>query len=189
MDGLGRQNGGHSGPLAQLPPGVGTLGCHLPRTWWQRGAVQGYEPQSLPLDIVPCAAGGAVLLGEMLLNEARDGPVPTTLQVSSRALCGMRALLEKGSRELGREAQHARARGCRSTRRSGPHSGEAAPARNGTLARPPARAQSLNMLVQTHGKERTASEYKALLESRGFVGVVPKVTGVYLDAVLAFKPS
>lgn len=48
--------------------------------------------------------------------------------------------------------------------------------------------QSLNMLVATHGRERTASEYKALLESVGFSGFEAKVTGCPLDAILARKP-
>ena len=34
--------------------------------------------------------------------------------------------------------------------------------------------QSLNMLVQTHGKERTATEYKQLLEEQGFVDIQAK---------------
>ena len=34
--------------------------------------------------------------------------------------------------------------------------------------------QSLNMLVQTHGKERTMTEYKELLEQQGFVDIQAK---------------
>lgn len=34
--------------------------------------------------------------------------------------------------------------------------------------------QSLNMLVQTHGKERTVTEYKELLEKQGFVDIQAK---------------
>jgi len=34
--------------------------------------------------------------------------------------------------------------------------------------------QSLNMLVQTHGKERTATEYKELLQKQGFVDIQAK---------------
>lgn len=47
--------------------------------------------------------------------------------------------------------------------------------------------QSLNMLVQTEGKERSASEYISLLQPLGFSNIQPKVTGTYLDAILAFK--
>lgn len=49
--------------------------------------------------------------------------------------------------------------------------------------------QSLNMLVQTHGKERTAREFEALLTAAGFVDVQTKRTGVYLDAITAVKPD
>ena len=34
--------------------------------------------------------------------------------------------------------------------------------------------QSLNMLVQTHGKERTMTEYKEILEQQGFVDIQAK---------------
>ncbi|MGJ5815759.1 methyltransferase [Paludibaculum fermentans] len=47
--------------------------------------------------------------------------------------------------------------------------------------------QSLNMLICTEGRERTATEYKALLESCGFTRVEARRTGTPLDAVLAFK--
>jgi acetylserotonin N-methyltransferase len=47
--------------------------------------------------------------------------------------------------------------------------------------------QSLNMLVCTEGKERTVSEYRALLEDAGFVDVQGLRTGAPLDAVLARK--
>lgn len=47
--------------------------------------------------------------------------------------------------------------------------------------------QSLNMLVCTEGRERTASEYKVLLETNGFTRVEARRTGTQLDAVLAFK--
>jgi hypothetical protein len=52
---------------------------------------------------------------------------------------------------------------------------------------PDAALQSLNMLAQTHGRERRLSEYAALLEGAGFVGVEGRRTGAYLDAVLAVK--
>ncbi len=48
--------------------------------------------------------------------------------------------------------------------------------------------QSLNMLVATHGRERTASEYAALLAAAGFERVTARVTGAPLDAILAHKP-
>lgn len=47
--------------------------------------------------------------------------------------------------------------------------------------------QSLNMLVCTEGRERTLTEYSALLEAAGFAEVRAKVTGGPLDAVLARK--
>ncbi len=48
--------------------------------------------------------------------------------------------------------------------------------------------QSLNMLVCTEGRERTLSEYAALLGEAGFVEIQGRVTGTSLDAVLAIKP-
>lgn len=51
----------------------------------------------------------------------------------------------------------------------------------------PALMQSLNMLVCTEGRERTLSEYRALLEAAGFQDVEGRVTGAPLDAVLALK--
>lgn len=50
-----------------------------------------------------------------------------------------------------------------------------------------AHLQSLNMLVCTEGKERTASEYASLLRAAGFAEVEARRTGGYLDAVLARK--
>jgi acetylserotonin N-methyltransferase len=47
--------------------------------------------------------------------------------------------------------------------------------------------QSLNMLVCTEGKERTAGEYRELLERAGFGGVEAKRTGGALDAVMGWK--
>lgn len=48
--------------------------------------------------------------------------------------------------------------------------------------------QSLNMLVQTRGRERSLGEYTALLREAGFAGQVRGVrTGCPLDAVLACK--
>ncbi|HEX3738114.1 MAG TPA: class I SAM-dependent methyltransferase [Terriglobales bacterium] len=52
----------------------------------------------------------------------------------------------------------------------------------------PALLQSLNMLVCTEGRERTLSEYRQLLEAAGFEQVQGRVTGAYLDAVIARKP-
>jgi acetylserotonin N-methyltransferase len=50
-----------------------------------------------------------------------------------------------------------------------------------------AQMQSLNMLVCTEGRERTLSEYDALLRDAGFTNVEGKRTGTPLDAVLAVK--
>lgn len=47
--------------------------------------------------------------------------------------------------------------------------------------------QSLNMLVCVEGKERTLSEYTALLHEAGFGEVRGKTTGAPLDAILAMK--
>lgn len=47
--------------------------------------------------------------------------------------------------------------------------------------------QSLSMLVCTEGKERTLSEYTALLKGAGFAEVQGHKTGAPLDAVLAVK--
>ncbi len=52
----------------------------------------------------------------------------------------------------------------------------------------PALMQSLNMLVCTEGRERTLSEYRALLKAAGFRDVEGRLTGAPLDAVLALKP-
>ena len=51
----------------------------------------------------------------------------------------------------------------------------------------PALLQSLNMLVCTEGKERTISEYTALLREAGFAEVQSRKTGAPLDAILAIK--
>jgi acetylserotonin O-methyltransferase len=50
-----------------------------------------------------------------------------------------------------------------------------------------AHMQSLNMLVNAEGRERSAAEYEALLRATGFPSVESRVTGAYLDAVLAIK--
>jgi acetylserotonin N-methyltransferase len=47
--------------------------------------------------------------------------------------------------------------------------------------------QSLNMLVCTEGKERSAAEYRALLLEAGFSEVQARETGSVVDAVLAVK--
>ncbi|XP_064502245.1 probable bifunctional dTTP/UTP pyrophosphatase/methyltransferase protein isoform X3 [Pseudopipra pipra] len=47
--------------------------------------------------------------------------------------------------------------------------------------------QSLNMLVQTEGKERSGSEYQALLEQHGFTNVKIRITGNLLDVILCVK--
>ncbi|HVP00687.1 MAG TPA: methyltransferase [Bryobacteraceae bacterium] len=56
--------------------------------------------------------------------------------------------------------------------------------RSGKLA---THLQSLNMLVCTEGRERTQSEYSALLRAAGFENITGKVTGAPLDAILAIK--
>ncbi len=56
--------------------------------------------------------------------------------------------------------------------------------RSGKLA---THLQSLNMLVCTEGRERTLSEYSALLRAAGFENITGKVTGAPLDAILAIK--
>jgi acetylserotonin N-methyltransferase len=50
-----------------------------------------------------------------------------------------------------------------------------------------AHMQSLNMLIGTEGRERSAAEYEALLRAAGFSKVESRVTGSYLDAMLASK--
>jgi acetylserotonin N-methyltransferase len=50
-----------------------------------------------------------------------------------------------------------------------------------------AHMQSLNMLTCTEGKERTLSEYEALLTRVGFVNVVGRCTSSPLDAVMGLK--
>jgi acetylserotonin N-methyltransferase len=50
-----------------------------------------------------------------------------------------------------------------------------------------AQMQSLNMLVCTEGRERTLSEYSALVRGAGFREITGKVTGAPLDAMLALK--
>jgi hypothetical protein len=49
--------------------------------------------------------------------------------------------------------------------------------------------QSLNMLTQTHGRERKLSEYSHLLETAGFRRIEGRKTGSYLDAVIAYKDA
>lgn len=51
----------------------------------------------------------------------------------------------------------------------------------------PALTQSLNMLVCVEGKERTLSEYEALLREAGFIEIHAQKTGAPLDAILAIK--
>ncbi|MBZ5618964.1 MAG: homocysteine methyltransferase [Acidobacteriia bacterium] len=50
-----------------------------------------------------------------------------------------------------------------------------------------ANMQSLNMLIATEGKERSASDYSRLLHDAGFGQVEARRTGARLDAVLAVK--
>ncbi|MGE5325691.1 MAG: methyltransferase, partial [Deltaproteobacteria bacterium] len=51
----------------------------------------------------------------------------------------------------------------------------------------PALMQSLNMLICTEGKERTLSEFTALLREAGFSEVEGRRTGAPLDAILATR--
>jgi acetylserotonin N-methyltransferase len=51
----------------------------------------------------------------------------------------------------------------------------------------PALMQSLSMLVCTEGKERTLTEYIALLRQSRFAQVEGKVTNAPLDATLALE--
>jgi len=51
----------------------------------------------------------------------------------------------------------------------------------------PANMQSLNMLICTEGRERSAAEYEALLRTAGFSQVFAKRTGTPRDAILALK--
>jgi len=53
----------------------------------------------------------------------------------------------------------------------------------------PVHMQSLNMLICTEGRERTLTEYRALLREAGFASVEGRRTGVLVDAVLATKAS
>lgn len=46
---------------------------------------------------------------------------------------------------------------------------------------------SMNMLVQTEGKERTPKEYSQLLTAAGFKGTEIKKTGKLYDAILGRK--
>ena len=47
--------------------------------------------------------------------------------------------------------------------------------------------QSLNMLIVTEGRERTAEEYAELAKAAGFSSVESRRTGTPLDATLAIK--
>ncbi|CAG09236.1 unnamed protein product, partial [Tetraodon nigroviridis] len=50
-----------------------------------------------------------------------------------------------------------------------------------------AQLYSLNMLVQTEGRERSAAQYAALLTAAGFTSIQHRFTGKIYDAVLARK--
>lgn len=50
-----------------------------------------------------------------------------------------------------------------------------------------AQLYSLNMLVQTEGRERSAGQYAALLAAAGFTNIQYRFTGKIYDAVLAQK--
>jgi acetylserotonin O-methyltransferase len=47
--------------------------------------------------------------------------------------------------------------------------------------------QSLNMLIVTEGRERSAAEYEQLLRAAGFTQVETRQTGTPVDAILAIK--
>jgi len=51
-----------------------------------------------------------------------------------------------------------------------------------------AQLQDINMLIVTEGRERSLSEYEALLTKAGFVDVVGYRTSAPLDVILAIKP-
>lgn len=48
---------------------------------------------------------------------------------------------------------------------------------------------SLNMLVQTEGRERTAAQYAALLTAAGFSNIQHRLTGKIYDAILGHKEA
>ncbi len=48
---------------------------------------------------------------------------------------------------------------------------------------------SLNMLVQTEGRERTAAQYGALLAAAGFTNIRHRLTGKIYDTVLGLKET
>lgn len=50
-----------------------------------------------------------------------------------------------------------------------------------------AQMQSLNMLICTEGRERSESDYRALLEAAGFTNIEARRSGAPLDAVLGVK--
>lgn len=52
-----------------------------------------------------------------------------------------------------------------------------------------AQLYSLNMLVQTEGRERSAAQYAALLTAAGFSSVRHRFTGKIYDVVLAQKEA
>lgn len=52
-----------------------------------------------------------------------------------------------------------------------------------------AQLYSLNMLVQTEGRERSAAQYAALLTAAGFSNIQHRFTGKIYDAVLARKEA
>jgi len=51
----------------------------------------------------------------------------------------------------------------------------------------PGHMQSLNMLIVTEGRERSAAEYDTLLRAAGFTEVDSRHTGAPVDAILAIK--
>ncbi|XP_054643616.1 acetylserotonin O-methyltransferase isoform X2 [Dunckerocampus dactyliophorus] len=52
-----------------------------------------------------------------------------------------------------------------------------------------AQLYSLNMLVQTEGRERTGAQYSAMLTAAGFTNIQYRLTGKIYDAVLGLKEA
>lgn len=52
-----------------------------------------------------------------------------------------------------------------------------------------AQLYSLNMLVQTEGRERTGAQYAALLAASGFTNIQHRLTGKIYDTVMGHKET
>ncbi|KPP78993.1 hypothetical protein Z043_101457, partial [Scleropages formosus] len=130
-----------------------------------------------------CSPGGAVLVSEILLEEGRRGPRRALLQALS---------MTPGSQRSGSEyCLLLKAHGFSQVHVR--HTGNFLDAVLGTildernLHRSRSSLQSLNMLVQTEGLERSSARYTALLQEHGFSGVQLCYTGNFLDAIITFK--